>query len=80
MPQEVIMTLAMDRSEDFLPNARRYLLGSLNLMELSEFTQVFYSVLNKHLQREKTLMKVRTTDPEKAAFDAFLSEVSPHFE
>jgi len=43
------MTLVMDRSEDFLPHAQRYLLDGINQMELSELTQVFYSVLNKHL-------------------------------
>jgi hypothetical protein len=34
-------------------------------MELAEITQIFYTLLNKYLLREKTLQKVRTTDPEK---------------
>jgi hypothetical protein len=49
-------------------------------MELAEMTQVFYTLLNKYLQREKTLMKVRTTDFDKQQFESFLNEVTPHFE
>ena len=80
MPQEVVIALYMQRSEELMVPAQRYLIGQLNHMELSETTQVFYSLLNKHLQREKALQKVRTTDADKQAFEKFLAQVVPHFE
>jgi DNA-binding MurR/RpiR family transcriptional regulator len=49
-------------------------------MELSELTQVFYTLLNKHLQREKALQKIRTSDPEKQSFENFLNQITSHFE
>jgi hypothetical protein len=45
----VVIALYMERSEELIVHAQRYLLSQLNQMELSEITQVFYTLLNKHI-------------------------------
>ena len=59
MPQEVMITLSMERSEEFWQQAQRYMISEQSNMELNELTQVFYTLLSKWLQREKVLMKMR---------------------
>lgn len=80
MPQEVIITLNMSRSEEFWEPAQRYIISELTNMQLNELAQLFFSLLSKWLVREKTLLKQRHTDSEKKRFLQFLDDIAKYFE